>query len=42
MQRIQGEYDALLNKVNKVRQADKLPEQWMGGSAQDNGEVVQA
>ena len=29
IQRTRGEYDALLNGVNKVRQADKLPEQWM-------------
>ena len=29
MQRTWGEYDALLNEVNQVRQVDRLPEQWM-------------
>ena len=28
MQRTWGEYDVLLNEVNKVRQAGKLPEHW--------------
>jgi len=29
MQRTWGDYDALLNEVNQVRQADRHPEQWM-------------